>query len=986
MESTKEKSLDIKQSLEKRITGEILFDRISRVLYSTDASNFQIEPLGIVLPRDEDEICAVVEIANEYDVPIIPRGSGSSMAGQTLGEGLVLDCSKYLNAIHEVDLESRSAIVGPGVILDGLLKRLAPYGLMFGPDPASAERATFGGMVGNNATGAHSIRYGLTIDHVLATEVVLSDGSIARFEPLSEKAFAQRGNLEGLEGSIYARIAHVREVYAEAVTKHWPGTWRRASGYSLNYLLGYTPSQPQVWYREDQAYPPTAGPNLAPLMVSSEGTLAILRKIKLNLVEQPQARALAVLPFKSVAEAADATPDLLSYAPDAVELIPRSIFERARAIPAYARRMGFLEGDPAAVLVVEFTGKDQAEATKKASALSGAILLDDPQAMDDLWAVRKVGLGLLMSVPGDTKPITFIEDVAVPVEHLSDFVRRVEKVLAEHQTFGEWYAHASAGCLHLRPMINLKTDAGVTQMREIAEAVIDIALSLRGSISGEHGDGLSHTEYNERLFGPELMQAFREIKEAFDPYERFNPGKVIPSRSGYGGAGSLTSNLRFGPEYSVIELDSIFAHRREGGWVPAVEACTGVGVCRQEEGLMCPSYQATRDEIHTTRGRANALRAAMSGLLPPDSLTSTQMVQVLDLCLECKGCKAECPTAVDMARIKAEFLHLYNQEHGVPLRSRLFANLHKAATIAQPFSNIISWARGNQNLRNLQQAILGISKERSIPSFAKETFRSWHSTFKTKRPDNKRVILFVDTYTQFMQPEIGRDAIFILEHLGYSVEIVPDQGCCGRPMISKGFLKEARKFAGQNLEALCTNDLEGVPIIGLEPSCLLTLRDEYLEFFPKDTRAHALAERSHLLEEFLVAEDSSGAQPLDNWGGEVDVAPARLHNHCYTKALVGSNPFKQLFDLIGLNIAEIPSGCCGMAGAFGYEEEHYDLSLQIAEQVLLPSVREAQQLDQLVVAPGFSCRTQIRDGSGVEALHPAQYLAALLRAEAEDQA
>jgi FAD/FMN-containing dehydrogenase/Fe-S oxidoreductase len=980
MDLSSEKIVAFQHDLKKNFQGEMLFDRISRILYSTDASNFQIEPMGVVLPRNEDDICAIVEIAGRYSVPIIPRGSGSSMAGQTLGTGLVLDCSKYLNRIHEVDIEGRTAIVGPGVILEALNTQLESKGLMFGPDPASAERATIGGMVGNNATGAHSIRYGLTIDHVLTTDVVLSDGSLAHFEPLSRERFEQQQNVAGLEGKIYSQMANIREAYADVIKDHWPGTWRRASGYSLNYLLDFSPNSPAGWYEPSLAYPPTAGLNLAPIMVSSEGTLAILRKIKLNLVEQPKAKALAILPFKSVAEAADATPALLEHEPHAVELIPRTIFERAKAIPAYARRMSFLEGDPAAVLVVEFDGENAREATMKAHSLRGATVLESSEAMADLWAVRKVGLGLLMSIPGDTKPITFIEDVAVPVEHLGDFVRRVETILTANKTYGEWYAHASAGCLHLRPMINLKTSEGVSQMRDIAEAIIEITLSLHGSVSGEHGDGLSHTEYNERLFGPELMQAFREIKTAFDPQELLNPGKVIPASDGFGGSGSLTDNLRYGSEYSVSEPEVVFAHRREGGFAAAIEACTGVGVCRQENGLMCPSYQVTRDEIHTTRGRANVLRAAMSGLLPPESLTSDEMYQVLDLCLECKGCKAECPTAVDMARLKAEFLHQYNEDRGVPLRSRLFANIHFMASLARPLAGVVEAVSKSQTLRNLQQTFLGISKRRTIPSFSKQTFRAWAQGLSETMPKNQpRVILFVDTYTQFMQPEIGQDAKFVLEHLGYHIDVIEDQVCCGRPMISKGLLKQAKENAWQNIEVLNQAGYEDIPVVGIEPSCILTLRDEYLEFFPEDPRTKALADRAYLLEEFLVEPNSSGDRPIDKWGGRPDAPVARYHNHCYSKALVGSEAFRQLFKSIGVDAFEIPSGCCGMAGSFGYEEEHYDLSLQIAEQVLLPSVREGHHAAQDILAPGYSCRTQIRDGAEVEALHPVQYLANIIR-------
>ncbi len=976
---TTEKTAALAQELRTNLKGEVLFDRISRVLYSSDASNYQIEPLGVVIPRHVDEICATIEIAREFSVPVIARGSGSSMAGQTLGSGLILDCSKYLNEILDINVEERTATVGPGVILENLNQKLSSLGLAFGPDPASAERATLGGMLGNNATGAHSIRYGLVIDHVLSAEVVLSDGTVAKFEKLSEAAFAQRQKQGNLEGAIYTRAAQIRNEYEKAVRERWPRTWRRASGYSLNYLTGYSPGTPPVWYQGKESYPPTAGFNLTPLLVGSEGTLAILRNVKLNLVQEPLAKVLAILAFNSVAEAADATPGFLETNPDAIELIPRSIFERARTIPAYARKMNFLDADPATILVLEYSGSNLNEALAKARNLPNASVLEDPKSQADLWAVRKVGLGLLMSIPGDLKPITFIEDVAVPVQHLGEYVRQVERVLGEHATYGEWYAHASAGCLHLRPMVNLKTAEGVRKMHDIAEAVIEITLQLQGSISGEHGDGLSHTEYNERLFGPELTRAFREIKDVFDPDELLNPGKVIPAKDGFGGEGSLTSHLRYGPDYQPQDISTLMVHHREGGFIPAVEACTGVGVCRQEHGLMCPSYQATRDEIHTTRGRANALRAALSGILPPGSLTSAEMYEVLDLCLECKGCKAECPTAVDMARIKAEFLHMYQSKHGTPIRSRIFGHIHKVSAALHPVSGLLRRISGTRQSRWLQETVLGITRYRSLPELATQSFRSrYHPASYQQKQAQQRVILFVDTYTNFMHPQLGLDALSILDHLGYQVSISEEQVCCGRPMISKGLLDEARSLAAKNIKALGPMACDGAIILGLEPSCLLTFRDEYLEFFPESDLAQGLARQSMLFEEFLLSKDGSGERPIERLNPQTRGAAASLHNHCYSKALVGSDPLMTVLEALDIAVSEIPSGCCGMAGSFGYEEEHYDLSMQIAEDRLLPGVREAVGNGHTILAPGFSCRTQIRDGTGICAIHPVEYIASLI--------
>lgn len=955
--------------------GEVRFDPYTRVLYSTDGSNHQIEPVGVALPRDEDDLAAAVATAAEFGVPVLPRGAGTSLAGQAIGAALVLDCSKYMRRIHSIDPESMSAVVDPGVVCQVFNQAAAAHGLTFGPDPASADRATFGGMVGNNSTGAHSIRYGMTADHVLELDVVLADGSLATFGPMSEEAARQKAASDTLEGRIYRAALALRERYREAVAQDWPRTWRRASGYSLNYLVGYTPSRPPAWYLGDAPYPPHTEFNLAPLLVGSEGTLAVIRRARVRLVPRPKHTALVVIPFDSVADACDATPGLLEYEPSAVELVPWAMLERAASIPLYARKLTFVDGRPAALLVVEFDGETPEEVRAKAAPLAGrGRLLDTPEAQNDLWTVRKVGLGLLMSVPGDTKPITFIEDVAVPVERLGEYVRRIEQVLQEHGTYGEWYAHASAGCLHLRPMINLRTLEGVRAMRAIAEAVAEVVIDMGGSLSGEHGDGLSHTEFNERLFGPRLTQAFRELKAAFDPQGILNPGKVVPPADGP--PPRVDENLRFGPDYRTVPVRTVFAYRREGDFAHAVEDCVGVGVCRKEDGVMCPSFQATREEMHLTRGRANALRAALSGRLPPEALTSEQMYQVLDLCLECKGCKAECPTAVDMARVKAEFLHLYQAEHGVPLRSRFFAGIRDFSRLAQKAAPLVNFVNRQAPTRWLLARTLGVARARTLPAFARQTFSSWFRA-RPAPAQGKPVVLFLDTFTEYNVPEIGQAAVRVLEAAGYRVELVRQQACCGRPMISKGLLERARAAAAQNLAALAPYAERGVPVVGLEPSCLLTLRDEYLEFFPDDPRAEALAENSFLIEEFLTRPDGEG-RPVERLRFRPAQERILLHGHCHAKSLVGTAPTLEMLRATGAAVEEIPSGCCGMAGSFGYEAEHYDLSMQIGELRLFPAVRAAAREGARVVAHGVSCRSQIKDGTGVRAAHPVEVLAGLL--------
>ncbi|MGH2627010.1 MAG: FAD-binding and (Fe-S)-binding domain-containing protein, partial [Anaerolineales bacterium] len=603
-------------------------------------------------------------------------------------------------------------------------------------------------------------------------------------------------------------------------------------------------------------------------------------------------------------------------------------------------------------------------------------ILATAQAQADLWAVRKVGLGLLMSVPGDRKPIPFIEDVAVPVERLGEYVREVERILEAHGTYGEWYAHASAGCLHLRPLINLKAADGVERVRAIADQVVSLVKWMGGSLSGEHGDGLSHTEFNSALFGSKVMDAFRAIKDAFDPEGLLNPGKVVPLPEGTPGRAAVDGDLRYGPGYRAENPATTFAFAREGGFAGAVEACNGAGVCRKDGGVMCPSFQATRDETHSTRGRANALRAALSGVLPPGSLTGLQMHQVLDLCLECKGCKAECPTSVDMARVKAEFLAMHQAEYGVPLRSIFFGEARRLGSLAHRFAGLVNaFSRAKMGKVALQK-VLKIAPQRNLPEYAKRTFID-HWRDRKFSVEGEPVVLFVDSFTNYHHPEVGLAAVAVLEAAGFQVQVEGRQACCGRTMISKGLLDRAKRVAGRNLEVLDRHAASGTRIVGLEPSCLLTLRDEYLDFFPGDPRAQRLAQSTRLIEE-LLTEGEVGERPLDRLRCASREAPIYLHGHCHAKALVGSTPGMEMLRAASRQVEEIDSGCCGMAGSFGYEEEHYDLSMQIGGLKLFPAVREAQGKGATIAAAGFSCRSQIRDGTGVVARHPIQILAEAL--------
>lgn len=958
---------ELRGLLQHRLQGEFSLDPIQRAIYATDASNHQITPLGVIFPKTESDLFAAVQTAAELGVPILPRGAGTSLPGSTIGRALVVDCSRYLANIRQIDRERGMAIVEPGVVCNQLNAAAAGLGMQYGPDPASADRATFGGMIGTNATGAHSIRYGMTVDHVVALEVVLADGSEARLEPLTLEAAGRKSEGKGLEADIYRRAFKVRRDYAAAVRDHWPRTWRRSSGYSLNYLTGYTPSRPAAWYQHQ--YPPPAEFNLASLVCGSEGTLAVIRSAEVRLVPRPAATVLLVIGFDGVAEAADFTPAILETEPAAVELIPRLLIERARQVPAYARRLGFVEGDPQALLVVEYTGNTQAEALAQADQLrSRGRLLVNPREQGDLWAVRKAGLGLLMSVPGDAKPITFMEDVAVPVEQLGRYVREVDRLLEAHGTHGEWYAHASAGCLHMRPLVNLRTADGVHTMREIADQVVDLVVRMKGSISGEHGDGLSHTAYNQRLFGPEIAEAFRELKAGFDPQGILNPGKVVAPG---GGAAALDADLRYGPDYRSSAPSTTFRFGPEGGFAQAVESCIGVGICRKADGVMCPSFQATRNEMHSTRGRANALRAAISGVLPEEALTSRQMFEVLDLCLECKGCKSECPTQVDMARIKAEFLSQYQAVHGVTLRSRAFGGIAAALALAQPIWWLANRVAGSGWFRWLLERTLRIARERRLPLLAGRRFRR---QFQPQAKQGERVVLFVDTFTEYSVPEVGTAAVRLLEAAGCRVELVAQQACCGRPMISKGLLERAKRQAVKNVRALEGYARQGVPIIGLEPSCISAVRDEYLDLLPDDDGAIAVAGAARLIEEYLTEPLETGGRRIDRIQASAAGSRALVHNHCHSKALVGNSPLQEMLRSVDFEVEQIDAGCCGMAGSFGYEAEHYDLSMQVGELKLFPAVRNSGDGVQ-IAAPGISCRTQLKDGTGIEAVHPVVLMA-----------
>ena len=953
----------IADELTRRTTAEVRFDDLTRVLYSTDASIYQIEPLGVVIPRTEEDLVATVEIAARHRVPLLPRGGGSSLAGQAVGKALVVDLSKYLNRVVDIDPDARTMTVQPGLTLNFLNRAVAPHGLMYGPDPASGERATIGGIVGNNSTGAHSILYGMTVDHIVATDVILSDGSLAHFESVDGKTVNDRARGNTLEARLYREIPILLNEVADEIDAHFPKHWRRASGYNLNYLL--------KGLRENRF-------NLAQAVVGSEGTLAVVRSVTLKLVERPRHKGLCVVHCDDLIQAMHVNLAALECCqPSAVELLDRMAIELARTVPEYARQLSFVKGNPEALMIVEFYGENDAEVVRKIEHLETHLrqrrLADTfvraltPEQQAQVWNVRKVGLGLLMSVRGDYKPIAFIEDASVPPQALPDYVADILALMRETDTRVAMYAHASAGCLHIRPLINLKDTRDVEKMAFIANRVADLVVKYGGAMSGEHGDGLARSQFIERIFGPELYQAFRRLKGIFDPENIMNPGKIVD-------APAMTSNLRYGGDYVVRVIPTVYNWDDFQGFDRAVEQCNGAGVCRKlDVGTMCPTFMATRDEKDSTRGRANTLRAWMSG--KPLSPSDEEVYEVLDLCVGCKGCKSECPSAVDMNKIKTEWLAWYYESHGMPLRNWVFGHIHHLNALLAPFAPLANRVMRSRAFKWVSARVLKIHPRRSLPLLAEETFLSWwHKRPPRETPAPRgQVVLFPDTFVTYNEPHIGQAAVRLLEAAGYEVIVAEKRACCGRPLLSKGLLKEAKKNAAYNVNLLLPYARAGVPIIGLEPSCILTMRDEYPDLVPGED-ARVVAQQCMTIDEFLA--DLLREAP-DALHFEAPERPVYVHGHCHQKALVGTRPTLDALQAAGFQVEEIPSGCCGMAGSFGYEMEHFDLSVKIAEDRLLPTLREAPP-DALVVADGTSCRHQIADLSDREGLHLVEVLAAAL--------
>jgi FAD/FMN-containing dehydrogenase/Fe-S oxidoreductase len=960
--------------LRRETQGEVLFDAFSRGRYSTDASIYQIEPLGVVVPRSREDAAAAIAIAREEGVPVLPRGAGTSQCGQTVAQALVIDCSKHLHRVISVDVEGRRARAEPGVVLDRLNRQLRQHKLFFPVDPSTASRATIGGMTANNSCGSRSLRYGNMVHNVRGIDALLVDGTEAWFGEVpgnfDDSTMAERYR------DLVRRMRGLHRREAAEIERRFPKVLRRVGGYNIDSIS-------------------EAGHNMARLLVGSEGTLAFFNEIELELQPIPAHRVLGICHFPSFYSAMAATQKIVELGPSAVELVDRTMIELSRDIPLFRSVVDrFVQGEPAAILLTEFAGNDPPENLRRLKALGelmgdlgfpgGLVEAVEPAFQQAVWEVRAQGLNIMMSMKGDGKPVSFLEDCAVRLEDLADYTDRLTRIFEKHGTYGTWYAHASVGCLHVRPVLNVKQELEVRKMRAIAEEAFAMVREYQGSHSGEHGDGLVRSEFHEAMFGGRIVGAFEEVKDGFDPEGLFNPGKIVRAPKM-----DDRSLFRFKPDYQQLPVDTALDWSEWDGFAAAAEMCNNNGACRaRDAGVMCPSFRATGDEQHLTRGRANTLRLALSGQLGPEALVSDDMRETMALCISCKGCKRECPTGVDMARMKIEFLHHYQRHHGLSLRDRLVAYLPRYAPYAARVAPLLNARNRAPLLAGIGERLFGLSACRKLPEWSSRPYRGVrpHPTPGTRAPAGGRrgappragegsevgreIVLLLDTFNRYFEPENARAAERVLARAGYRV-VTPDPPgarplCCGRTFLAAGLVDEARQEARRMLDALDPYIAAGTPIIGLEPSCLLTLRDE-LPAILSGAATKALAERAQLFEEFVDSERIAGRFELRL--APMEGRTALLHGHCHQKAFDAVRAAVKALQLIpGLTVETFDSTCCGMAGSFGYEAEHYEMSLKIGELGVLPKMRAAAP-ETILSANGTSCRHQIADVTGREAHH-----------------
>lgn len=969
-------SKSIESDLRKSIRGDVYFDDVMRGVYATDASLYQVFPRCVVVPRDEADLIGAVRIAAAHKMPVTVRGGATSLSGQTFGPGMVLDVSKYMDNIFEVNPAQQWARVQPGVVRDRLNKVTAAQGLHFAPDPATGSRATIGGMIGNNTCGTRSVVYGKTIDHVLSCKVLLADGSVCNFEPVDDATWQQRAAGDGVSPRVAQLYRGMRDVinrYQQEILERYPKVLRRVSGYNLDEFVdgaGYTGSiGPRA---ESNAGHKTW--NLSNLMVGSEGTLGILLEAKIRLTPLPKATALCVVHFHDLIEALRHVDTMLTHQPSTIELLDETVMDEAKVNDATRHMSHFISGNPGAVQIVEFFGETVDEASQRVTQFATQMgeqkigyawpIFSDPKGIQDVWETRKLGLGLISNVRGSNKGRDFIEDACVPTQYLADYITKIKDLCTQHGINRlSLYAHASVGVIHVVPALDLHDADEVKKMDAIAHQAFQWVMEYGGSWSGEHGDGQVRGQFLPDMFGPEVYQAFIDVKKLFDPDSLMNPGKVI-------NAETLTENLRYQtPNYSVksarAEASANYRYADQGGLKLAIEQCNGVGACRKlGSGTMCPSYMATRDEQHTTRGRANALRLAMSGQLGDDpvaALGSDGVHETLELCLSCKACKSECPNAVDMAKLKSDTLQMRHDRKGAPLGAKLLGRMPDAAKrLAGRASKLASLANLVPGGRRVLERLTGIDRRRPLPAFTEKTLDQHLRNRVTRAPTEPRgkVVLFDDTYANYFEPNVGLAAIDLLEDLGYEV-VLAKAGCCQRPRLSKGLVREAKELGAETFRKLDVYAKQGLPILCLEPSCASALADDLPDLIDDVECAGRVKSCVQMLDVFLYEQGVSLASR---------VTSVLLHGHCHQKALFGTDAIRSIMKGIeGVECTEVDSGCCGMAGSFGYE--HYELSQKIGEDRLFPAVRKAVEENRTIVACGISCRHQLHDFLGVKASH-----------------
>ncbi len=961
------------EQLAKNLEGELYNDLTMRILYATDASAYREMPLAVVVPRSVGDIKKLIAFAHTEKTSLIPRTAGTSLAGQVVGDGIIVDVSKYFTKIIELNKEEGWVRVQPGVIRDELNMFLKPHGLFFGPETSTANRAMMGGMVGNNSCGSNSVVYRSTREHLLEVKVLLSDGSEAAFKSLSLEVFHSKCEGESLEAKIYKTVRRLLSNYEnqQEIRKEFPKKTveRRNTGYAVDVLL--------------EASPFTAGGedfNFCKLIAGSEGTLAFITEIKLNVVPLPPKEVgLLCVHFNSIDEALRANIIAMAYRPSASELIDHYILECTKNNIEQSKNRFFVQGDPGAILVIEFartnreeifeiTGKVEADMRAAGLGFHFPLLFGDDSKK--IWTLRKAGLGLLSNLPGDSKAVPVIEDTAVDVNDLPAYIRDFNEILKKHDLYSVHYAHAGSGEIHLRPIINLKTEEGNNLFRTIAEEIATLVKKYNGSLSGEHGDGRLRGEFIKQMVGEKNYQLLREIKSTWDPANIFNPNKIVDTPS-------MNTMLRYSPGQQTPPFKTVFRFHNQD-ILQHAEQCNGSGDCRKTElsgGTMCPSFMATRNEKDTTRARANILREFLTNSQKMNRFDHEEILDVMDLCLSCKGCKSECPSNVDVAKLKAEFLQHFYDANGIPFRSKLIANFTRSAKLGSMFPGLYNFMMTAPGLSNIVKRSSGFAIKRSLPKLYKITLRNWckeRKKHKLKTATHK-VFLFCDEFTNYNDTEIGIKSILLLEKLGYEV-IIPKHKESGRAWLSKGFLRQAKKIANKNIALLSPLVNANTPLIGIEPSAILTFRDEYIDLADDDKleAAKKLAVNVFTIDEFIAAEIEKG-----NIIKEIFTTEKRnikLHGHCQQKALSSVAPTVKMLSLPqNYNVEVIPSGCCGMAGSFGYEKEHYELSMKIGELVLFPAVR-SQDKNIIIAAPGTSCRHQIKDGTFRKALHPVEVL------------